>query len=158
MTPLELVVARAAAGRGLWIGAFEATGLHVTLAHLGKKKDGSRAERAAEACQRVAAQHGKPIKAQTWGQARLDQYAGCVSVLLLESADLYILRTRIVEELWKQAVQTDRSFAFHPHLTVARHGKDEPVTLLRRARQSVVFPALSLVCGAEPVDYPLGPA
>ena len=167
------VAEAAAQGRGLWIGMFvrpdyvtshDGTGLttplynrHVTLAHLGKKKDARRAAIAAEACWHVAAGWPRgPVVAATWGQARLDQYAGCVSVLLLESAALHELHGAVARALAHRDLAPDRTFGFHPHLTLASHAKDAVIELRRRARQQVTFPALSLVCGDGRVDYPLG--
>jgi 2'-5' RNA ligase len=177
------VAEAAAQGRGLWVGIYVGVdsssakrpsdglrsaalapfhtqsleGLHVTLAHLGKKKDAKRAEIAAEACWHVAAGWPSgPVVAATWGQARLDQYTGCVCALLLEGEAPHQLHAAVARALAHRDLTPDRTFGFHPHLTLYRHAKDAVIELRRRARQQVTFPALSLVCGDGRVDYPLG--
>lgn len=157
---IDLVSQQAAAGRGLWIGMYvpdghgDLTGLHITLAHLGKTKNGPRALLADAILERI--RWPSAIEAFTWGQARLDQWAGAVSVVLLEGADLHALRAGLVSELAKApGLAPDRRFAFHPHLTLASHAKDAVIELRRRARQQVTLPALSLVCGEGRVDYRL---
>jgi len=159
--PIDLVAEQASAGRGLWIGLFvdpthELAGQHLTLAHLGKREGAARALRAHDACVNLVANwNGGPIEAATWGQARLDQYAGCASVILLEVVVLRDFREMLLGNLLAKQLTADHRYEFHPHLTIGKHGKDEPVILRARARQVIPLSLLRLVCGESHVNYTL---
>lgn len=159
---LDQIMDAAAKGRGLWVGAFvegaaEPSTLHLTLAHLGKRKDRARAASAADACWHLAAGWPSgPVEAATWGQARLDQYAGCVTALLISSNVLHVLHDVLISALVDRDLIPDNSFDFHPHLTVSRHDADAVIELRRHARQKFTFPTISLVCGDGRADYTLG--
>jgi 2'-5' RNA ligase len=162
MITIDLVTQEATKGRGLWIGMFvpaghgELTSLHVTLAHLGKSKNGERAHHAAMIVGGLAV-GAQELEVWTWGQARLDQFAGCARVVLLESFALLALQRELCFAISAEpSLKIDRTFHFHPHLTLAKHAADQPVTLHRRARQRVTLPTISLVCGEGRVDYKLG--
>jgi len=164
---LDALEAQAAAGRGLWCGFFvdvppigeyaPEKPPHVTMLHFGRRLPPRRAGLAHRACRVVAA--AMPcVTFRPWGIARLDQSRGSVVALALEGEwleDAYLALARACEVV---GVPFDERFAFRPHVTIARIGRDELARVPVMPRLVLRVTELALVCGDAVAKIPLAPA
>lgn len=182
MTPaIEDLYKNAAAGRGLWAGLFPSKQptlppawtlrhrrdltlpppeepAHVTLAHFGRKVQPSTVERVLIACSRTMEVNGVGIKHATpWAVARMDQSKGSVIAILLEGDGLHQFRGHLVNQVQRIGLRVDATFAFHPHLTIARLATNAEASIPRFGRgEQLLFPELTIVCGEARVVMSFG--
>jgi 2'-5' RNA ligase len=156
---IDKLFENAAAGRGFWAGLFPAdpgyTETHTTLAHFGRSVSAAQVERVLTACRRTLDPTPGPLAARSWATARMDQKAGSVIALLLESPALLEFRQALLQHCGACGVRVDDRFGYHPHVTLRRLPRSEPAEFTAADRVDLRFEALSLVCGEARLDLDL---